>query len=212
MSQAIETGDVRDYFDQRAAFWETERQDYYTDKVREEVVRRGVFGPDDTVLDYGCGAGYLTEALIAAGVGKIVAVDVSANMLMALGDRLGDRVEGRFADGDRIPLDVGEVDGIVANMVLHHLEQPASFFWDCMRVLRPGGRVVVTDLVSYDGEAFAREQNDRWAGFERSAVMQWIEAAGFAEGAVTLVGERCCANVAATDGGTDIFLAYGRKI
>lgn len=197
----------RRYFDGRADSWEAERQDYYSDAVREAVMQRGRFGADDVVVDYGAGTGFLTQGLVTAGVARVVAVDVSANMLFELGERYGSRVEVRLADGGLLPLSDAEATGVVANMVLHHLDDPPFFFQECRRVLRPGGRVVLTDMVSYDAPAFTRDQHDRWSGFDPEGIERWMEAAGLIRTQVSLIGERCCGTVERAAGGADIFLA-----
>lgn len=207
MTNTLTAASARAYFDARAHLWEAERQDYFTDAVRDEILRHGQFDREARVIDYGAGSGYLTSALLAAGLHRIVAVDVSPNMLLELQQRHGQNIEVRVATGGEIPLETGSVDGIVCNMVLHHLEDPALFFAECARVLRRGGRAVVTDMVSYAATDFAADQNDRWAGFDLEALRQWIDAAGLLPDHLGLIGQRCCAQVSGAGGGAEIFLA-----
>ncbi len=198
---------VRDYFDQRAQLWEEERQSYYSDDVRSEVLNSGAFGNGHTVIDYGSGSGYLTHALIDGGVSRIIAVDISHQMLLELQRQHGENIDIRIAEDGLIPVEDKAADGLVTNMVLHHLEEPAKFFKECQRVLKPGGKVVVTDMVSYNAENFTRDQNDRWPGFELSEIDRWMNDANLNNIDIRLIGQRCCATVEAANGGSEIFIA-----
>jgi len=200
---------VRDYFDHRAHSWEKERQSYYSDEVRTEVLRRGNFDSNDLVIDYGSGSGYLTHALLSEGVTNIIAVDVSQRMLMELQRNYSNDIDVRIAEGGLIPSEDNAVNGLVANMVLHHLDDPALFFRECKRVLRHKGKIVVTDLAAYDALDFAQEQNDRWAGFELGDITKWMNDAGLGSVDVDLLGQRCCASVKSAKGGAEIFIASG---
>ena len=207
MNDQLTAAFARAYFDSRAHLWEAERQNYFTDAVRDDILRHAKFDRNARVIDYGSGSGYLTEALLRAGLHSIVAVDVSPNMLLELQQRHGNGIETRVATGSAIPLENASVDGLVCNMVLHHLEDPALFFAECARVLRPRGRAVVTDLVVYGAADFAADQNDRWTGFELDQVRGWITASGLLPDHLGMIGQRCCAQVSGAGGGAEIFLA-----
>jgi SAM-dependent methyltransferase len=110
-------------------------------------------GGDQQVLDAGCGSGF--HSLMVAerlDTGRVVSVDVSQEMLDRLGRNalargLDARIEPLLADGLALPLPDASVDRALSAAVWHHLDDPEGACAELARVLRPGGRVVVCDLV-----------------------------------------------------------------
>ncbi|MEQ8967243.1 MAG: methyltransferase domain-containing protein [Azospirillaceae bacterium] len=213
MTTSMPTADtIRAYFDDRSESWNEERSLYYSESIRDEVLKLGHFGADDQVLDFGAGAGFLTDALVSAGVGRVVAVDISTAMLDGIARRHGSAaVETRLAVDDRLPVGDGEVSGVVTNMVLHHLEDPLAFLREARRALAPQGRLVITDMLRHDNLEFARAQHDVWPGFDRLVLEDWLREAGFTDGRTGLVGEKCCGSVAAASGGFEILYAVATR-
>jgi ArsR family transcriptional regulator len=83
----------------------------------------------------------------------VVAVDNSPAMLDVARDNLAqlriDNIELRVGDLTGLPLDDDSVDAAVANMVLHHAEDPPGMLAEMTRVVRPGGWVAITDAVEH---------------------------------------------------------------
>ncbi|MDI2127193.1 class I SAM-dependent methyltransferase [Yinghuangia seranimata] len=104
------------------------------------------------VLDAGCGSGPLSAALIDRGA-VVTGVDASAGMLALAKRRLGDDADLHQVDlRDRLPFDDGAFDVVVASLVLHYLEDWGPPLAELRRVLRPGGRLIVSvdhPLVAY---------------------------------------------------------------
>lgn len=103
-------------------------------------------GPGERVLDVACGTGALLEAVRerwpgAAGVG----VDLSLEMLAIARRRLPPAVALVAADAGRLPFADGAFDGATCTSALHHWPEPAAALAEVARVLRPGGRLVLTD-------------------------------------------------------------------
>jgi SAM-dependent methyltransferase len=85
------------------------------------------------------------------------------------------------------------VDYAFANMYLYHVESPADAIKEMARILKPGGKLVITDLDEHKFEFLRTEQYDRWMGFKRSDVSRWFTEAGLKNVRVDCVSENCCA-------------------
>jgi len=89
-----------------------------------------------------------------------------------------DNVELRPGDAEELPLSDGECDIAFCSMVLHHLAQPARGISEMGRVVKPGGRVVLIDLIRHEHE-WARElMGDQWLGFTEQQIRRWLFEAG----------------------------------
>jgi ubiquinone/menaquinone biosynthesis C-methylase UbiE len=105
-----------------------------------------------------------------------------------------DNIDFQEAEGLSLPLPDASLDTVFANMYLHHCEDPLAAIREMARLLRPGGRLVITDLDAHDHEWMRDEMADVWLGFERWQVHQWFEQAGLVNTIVDCTGESCCAD------------------
>jgi len=182
------------YFDQVADQWDQIRSGYFTEAVRKTAIQKAYLRPDMDVADVGAGTGFLSAGL-APLVRKVYAFDGSAAMLGVARQNLKefDNVEYQEAVGLSLPLPDASLDAVFANMYLHHCEDPLAAITEMARLLRPGGRLVITDLEPHDHEWMRGEMVDVWLGFERSQVRQWFEQAGLVNTIIDCTGESCCA-------------------
>ncbi|MCD1286119.1 class I SAM-dependent methyltransferase [Brevibacterium sp. GP-SGM9] len=97
-----------------------------------------------SILDVGCGSGALSEALRERGA-SVTGIDASAGMLALARLRLGEDIELYRVDlNDPLPFDDGMFDDAIASLVLHYLEDWEPALAELRRVLRPGGRLLVS--------------------------------------------------------------------
>ena len=153
----------------------------------------------ETVLDVGCGGGL--DAFLAAHfvgkTGKVIGVDPTPQMFERAREnaRSGDYRNVEFEQGEveHLPLDDYSVDVVISNCVLNHCLNKRIAFEEVRRVLRPGGRMHVTDLVTtreIPQEAFDDPLWGAWltAASSREQYIDAIHSAGFTDIRVSSAG------------------------
>ncbi len=134
------------------------------------------------LLEIGGGTGRLVAGL-AARTKRLVEVDHSPVMLEEMAEVVASQglanVDLRLGEMSHLPLRDGEVEAVVADMVLHHAPQPPAVLSEIARVMPVGGVLVLADLLRHDQD-WAREQlADQWLGFESRDLQGWLAEAGF---------------------------------
>ena len=156
----------------------------------EQAVLDAIGPAPGRLLDVGTGTGRLLE-LAAPRVARGLGVDASRAMLAYARSRLSRpdlaHCAVRQADMYRLPIADATFDTAVLQMVLHYAEDPAAAIAEAARVLRPGGRLVLVDLVRHD-QTMDRLAH-RWPGFDDATVARLLaEAWLHGEGAITVPG------------------------
>ena len=146
--------------------------------LREEILAALV--PEAwTVVDAGCGDGYLTE-LLADRFARVIAVDHAPERLQAAKARLaGKEVDFRLGEVDALPVAAASADAVFLSLVLHHVPEIPGALREARRVLRPGGRVVVADLAPHEEESLRDRLGDLRLGLDPDRLAAELSAAGF---------------------------------
>jgi ubiquinone/menaquinone biosynthesis C-methylase UbiE len=166
---------VKGYFEQVSSQWDNMRKSFYGEEVRDAVLNAAQISPDDTVLDVGAGTGFLTEAA-AMVARKVIALDFSRAMSDESIAKLGKgKVEFRIGNVEHMQLPDSSIDVVIGNMVLHHCPHPKTAIAEMARVLKPGGRIAISDLQEHNHEWLRREHADLWLGFKMGDVLAMMK-------------------------------------
>jgi SAM-dependent methyltransferase len=169
----------REFFASAAPRWDALRAELFGETFGIWALL-GLLDPTLVIGDLGCGTGRLAEVL-APLVGRVVAVDGSTDMLDAARARLTphDNVEVRTGDIEALPLEADELDVALLSLVLHYLPDPPQALAEVARVVRPGGRVLVVDMLPHDRVEYQQQMGHVWLGFSEGHIARLLTDAGF---------------------------------
>lgn len=167
----------------------------------------------EVVLDLGCGGG-MDVFLAARQVGpsgRVIGIDMTAEMLeraRAGQQKLGlTNVEFRQSTIDRLPLPDNSVDCVISNCVINLAPDKLAVFREILRVLKPGGRVALSDIaLKQPLPEKVKQSVEAYVGCIAGAILiedyrSALEQAGFSSVVVTDTGADLKAYAAASDGG-----------
>lgn len=185
---------TKEYFERVAGEWDQLRASYFSEAVRAAAIRKAYLRPEYVVADVGAGSGFMTAGL-APLVRQVHVLDGSPAMLEQARQNLRtfDNLQFHKADGLALPLPDASTDAIFANMYLHHCPDPQAAIREMARTLRPGGRLVITDMDEHPNKWLKTEMADVWQGFSRQQIRAWYQEAGLVNIIVDCTGEDCCA-------------------
>ena len=139
--------------------------------------------PPMVIADLGAGDGTFS-LLLAQRATRVIAVDSSARMLEVGHDQATrhgiENVEFRQGDMEEIPIEDGAVDLAFFSQSLHHALHPDRAVHEAARILRPGGRIVILDLVKHRFEEAREMYADEWLGFSEAELESMLQKAAFA--------------------------------
>jgi ubiquinone/menaquinone biosynthesis C-methylase UbiE len=210
---------ARKYFAAVASRWDRMREDFFDETLANSILKASDVRPGITVVDVGCGTGFLTRqaAMQMQGKGRLVGVDLSSSMLEKAKEnlnRLGllTSVEFRVGDAEKIPVQDDFADAVVGNMILHHCPRPKRAISEMTRIAKEGGRIAVADLEKHNEHWLRKEMADKWLGFDLAKVKEWFEDAGLDNVKVKLARTKCCGiSLHGRKAEIGIFVASGSK-
>ena len=146
--------------------------------------------PPLVIADLGAGEGTVSQ-LLARRAKKVIAVDNSEKMV-EFGSSLArshgvKNLEYRFGDLEELPIKKGEADVAFFSQSLHHAQHPARALAEAFRILKPGGRVIVLDLLKHHFEEARALYADVWLGFSEVELRRMLSDAGFKDISTALV-------------------------
>ncbi len=146
--------------------------------------------PPMTVADLGSGEGAFA-LLLAQRARKVIAVDSSARMIDVGRDQAArngvQNIDFRLGDMEEIPINSGEVDLVFFSQSLHHALHPARALAEAWRILAPGGRIAILDLLKHRFEEARELYADEWLGFSEAELETMLEKAGFTQVTASVV-------------------------
>ena len=144
----------------------------------------------EVVADLGAGEGTLAQ-LLAPNAKKVIAVDSAPNMV-EFGKKLAsqhglDNLEYRLGDIESPPIDDNSVDLAIFSQALHHAEHPQKALDSAFKLLAPGGKLIILDLLQHSFDQARELYADTWLGFSEVELFKMMSQAGFQKIETTIV-------------------------
>jgi arsenite methyltransferase len=152
--------------------------------------------PGQLVLDIGSGAGidcFLAAAKVGP-TGKVIGLDMTPEMIERARQNAREariaNVEFRFGEAEKMPVEDASVDWVISNCVINLSPDKPAVFGEIARILRPEGRISISDIVAQELPEPVRQSRDAWTGclagaISEEAYAKGLEAAGLRDVRVT---------------------------
>jgi ubiquinone/menaquinone biosynthesis C-methylase UbiE/DNA-binding transcriptional ArsR family regulator len=195
----------QEFFSSSAGQWDRLRDELFSDRFHLAALA-ALAQPEWAVGDLGCGTGQVSAAL-APFVDRIIAVDGSSAMVQAARKRLHafDNVDLRRGELEALPIDGARLDAATLMLVLHHVPEPGRALAEVFRVLKPGGRALIVDMLPHDREHYRHQMGHVWLGFSEDQIERLLIDAGFERVRVVALSPDAKAK------GPALFVATGQK-
>ncbi|MEM7383456.1 MAG: metalloregulator ArsR/SmtB family transcription factor [Verrucomicrobiota bacterium] len=146
--------------------------------------------PPQVIADLGAGEGTFSQ-LLAQQAEQVIAIDNSPKMV-EFGTKLAlehghDNLDYRLGDLMDPPIEPGTIDLAFLSQALHHAPKPQKAVSAAFSILKPGGRIVILDLLKHQFEEAKELYADLWLGFAEIEILEFLETAGFEEPDIAIV-------------------------
>ncbi|MCL1844515.1 MAG: class I SAM-dependent methyltransferase [Defluviitaleaceae bacterium] len=131
-------------YDKKAPKYDKTIDGHYTAKFKRKLLEAITVSDGEKVLDVGCGNGTLICAISRKAKIHAYGVDISPKMIDECRAR-HPHIDFQVSVADELPFADNELDVVTMCCVLHHLDEPQNFFAEARRVLKTGGRLIVSD-------------------------------------------------------------------
>ncbi len=171
---------ARAYFDQLAGKFGRQYVPGRSWKALAETLLKLM--PPLVIADLGAGEGTFSQ-LLAQRAKQVIAIDSSEKMVEFGSNVAKDNgfknLEYRLGNIEEPPIDDASVDIAIFSQSLHHADKPERALQSAFRILKPGGRVVVLDLLKHHYEDAKELYADVWLGFSELELSQFLNHSGF---------------------------------
>lgn len=175
-------GEIKEFFNQVAPEWEEISGEYYDQSIKDRITGMGILNKNMTVVDLGCGDGYISRA-VSVMVEKVFAIDISSKMLEQLNKKAAEagirNIETIETEAQEIPIQDSSADVVFASMFLHHIEDPEEIIQEVYRIVKPGGTAVIADFEKHKNTEMQKKMFDVWSGFSTTEIRKWFKSSGF---------------------------------
>ena len=204
---------TKEYFAEVAEEWDEIRGGFFSEAMRDAAIRKADLPTGAAAADVGTGTGFVLGGLLEQAE-ILVGFDESSDMLKVARSNFSGypHVQFRQAEGQHLPAEDNTFDAVFANMYLHHTPDPAAAILEMVRILKPGGKLVISDLDTHEEAWMHEAMTDRWLGFARNDLERWYEAAGLSRIDIDCAEGTCdCSGPQEEDISLSIFVAVGEK-
>jgi ArsR family transcriptional regulator len=148
--------------------------------------------PRIVVADLGAGEGTLSQ-LLARHAEQVIAVDNSEKMVefgaTVARENGFTNLEYRHGDIEAPPIDPSSIDLAILSQALHHASSPQLALQAAHRILKPGGKLLILDLLAHNFEQARELYADLWLGFGEAELLEMLEQAGFRNAEISVVSK-----------------------
>lgn len=171
-----------EYFKKNAGKWNLQRKHYLPEsEIETSLVSMTGRKKVDTFVDLGAGTGRMLEVFAdyyRSGIGYDLSREMLAIARASLEKKGITHAQVRHGDLFSLPLDSCSVDLVCLHQVLHFLAAPDAAIKEAVRILKPGGRILVSDFAPHDLEVLRDEHAHRRLGFSDEEVGEWCMDSG----------------------------------